>query len=45
MDYEFDKERIVNYWIESSDKDFKAMLDLYNTQNNKLGFIYGTFSD
>ncbi len=41
MDYEFDKERIVNYWIESSDKDFKAMLDLYNTQNNNWALFMG----
>ena len=30
----FDKERNINHWIESSEKDFKAMIDLYQTQNN-----------
>ena len=28
---EFDRERIINHWIESSDKDYKAMIDLYQT--------------
>jgi len=33
MKENFDKERIINYWIESSDKDFKTMNDLYETKN------------
>ncbi|MBA4407980.1 MAG: DNA-binding protein [Odoribacter sp.] len=38
---EFDQERIVNFWIESSDKDFKAMIDLYQTQNNNWALFMG----
>ena len=41
MDTEFDRERIVGHWIESSDKDFKTMIDLYNTQNNSLALFMG----
>lgn len=41
MDREFDKERIVKHWIESSDKDFKAMVDLYQTQNNNWALFMG----
>lgn len=37
----FDKERIINFWIESSDKDFKAMIDLYQTQNNNWALFMG----
>jgi HEPN domain-containing protein len=38
---EFDKERIINHWIESSDKDFKAMIDLYQTHNNHWALFMG----
>ena len=41
MDNEFDTERIVNHWIESSDKDFKTMIDLYKTQNNSWALFMG----
>lgn len=41
MDTEFDRERIVGHWIESSDKDFKTMIDLYNTQNNSWALFMG----
>ena len=41
MENEFDKERIINHWIESSDKDFKAMIDLYQTQNNNWALFMG----
>lgn len=41
MDNEFDRERIVGHWIESSDKDFKTMIDLYNTQNNSWALFMG----
>ena len=34
MDKEFDKDHIINHWIENSDKDFKTMIDLYQTKNN-----------
>ena len=38
---EFDKERIVGHWIESSDKDFKTMMDLHRTQNNNWALFMG----
>jgi len=41
MNTEFDKERIINHWIESSEKDFKAMIDLYQTQNNNWALFMG----
>ena len=41
MAIEFDKERIVDHWIESSDKDFKTMMDLYRTQNNNWALFMG----
>jgi len=41
MDGKFDKEQIVIHWIESSDKDFKTMMDLYNTQNNSWALFMG----
>jgi len=41
MDNEFDKERIINHWIESSDNDFKAMIDLYQTHNNNWALFMG----
>lgn len=41
MNNEFDKERIINHWIESSEKDFKAMIDLYQTQNNNWALFMG----
>ena len=41
MEREFDQERIINHWIESSEKDFKAMIDLYQTQNNNWALFMG----
>jgi len=41
MENNFDKERIINYWIESSDKDFKTMNDLYETKNFSWSLFMG----
>lgn len=41
MDNSFDKKRIINYWIESADKDFKTMLDLFETKNNSWSLFMG----
>ena len=41
MAIDFDKERIVNHWLESSDKDFKTMMDLHLTQNNNWALFMG----
>jgi len=37
----FDAENIFNYWIESSEKDFKTMLDLHETKNNQWALFIG----
>lgn len=41
MDNEFDKDRIINLWIGSSENDFKAMNDLYQTKNNNWALFMG----
>ncbi|MDO9153578.1 MAG: HEPN domain-containing protein [Paludibacter sp.] len=41
MDNSFDKERILNYWIESAENDFKTMNDLYQTKNNSWALFMG----
>ncbi len=41
MDKAFDKDRISNYWIESADKDFKTMNDLYETKNFSWSLFVG----
>jgi HEPN domain-containing protein len=41
MNKEFDKERVINHWIESADHDFKTMIDLYQTQNNNWALFMG----
>jgi len=41
MDNSFDKERIINYWIESAENDFKTMNDLYQTKNNSWALFIG----
>lgn len=41
MDSSFDKESIMNYWIESSENDFKTMKDLYLTKNNNWALFMG----
>lgn len=41
MNKEFDSARIINHWIESSDRDFKTMIDLYQTQNNNWALFMG----
>ncbi len=41
MEGSFDKERIINYWIESAEKDFKTMMDLYTTNNNSWSLFMG----
>jgi HEPN domain-containing protein len=41
MNGEFDAEKTINHWIESSDKDFKTMMDLYETKNNSWALFIG----
>ncbi len=37
----FDKEKIISHWIENSDKDFKTMIDLVETNNNNWALFLG----
>jgi len=37
----FDKESIINYWMESAENDFKTMNDLYVTKNNSWSLFMG----
>ena len=41
MSEKFDKEKLIKYWIDSSDKDFKTMQDLYKTKNNNWALFMG----
>jgi len=41
MDKSIDFDRIIDYWKESSDKDFKTMLDLYQTKNYSWALFMG----
>lgn len=38
---DFDKEKVIVHWIESSDKDFKTMIDLFQTNNNHWALFMG----
>jgi HEPN domain-containing protein len=37
----FDNHKLINYWIESSDQDFKTMTDLFNTRNYQWSLFVG----
>ena len=41
MEKSIDFDRIIDYWKESADKDFKTMLDLYKTQNYSWALFMG----
>ncbi len=41
MENSIDRDRIISYWIESAEKDFKTMLDLYQTKNNSWALFMG----
>ncbi len=41
MNVEFDKEKVINHWIESSYQDYKTMIDLYKTDNNNWALFIG----
>jgi HEPN domain-containing protein len=41
MGNDFDKDGLIDYWIESSDKDYKTMIDLYQTKNNHWALFMG----
>lgn len=41
MDADFNTERIIQHWVEGSDKDFKTMNDLFVTKNNNWALFMG----
>ena len=41
MNNELEKENIINHWIESSDQDYKTMIDLHKTGNNNWTLFMG----
>ncbi len=41
MAEKFDKKKLIRYWIESSDNDFKTMLDLFKTKNYNWSLFMG----
>lgn len=41
MNKNLEKEKLIRHWIDSSDKDFKTMEDLYQTKNNNWALFLG----
>ncbi|HEC42551.1 MAG TPA: HEPN domain-containing protein [Bacteroides sp.] len=41
METKFNREKLVEFWISSSDRDHKTMLDLHSTQNNHWALFMG----
>ena len=41
METGFDKEKLIDYWLGSSDRDYKTMLDLHSTNNNHWALFMG----
>jgi HEPN domain-containing protein len=41
MENDFDRDKLSAYWIESSDSDYKTMLDLFNTKNYSWALFIG----
>ena len=41
MEKNIDKNRLIDFWIDSSEKDFKTMCDLYKTKNNHWALFMG----
>ena len=35
------REKLIKYWIDSSDKDYKTMIDLYDTKNYNWSLFMG----
>lgn len=38
MSDKFDKNKMIDFWFDSSEKDFKTMMDLFQTKNNNWAF-------
>ncbi len=41
MSGKFDKDKLIAYWLDSADKDFKTMQDLYETENYHWALFIG----
>jgi HEPN domain-containing protein len=41
MEEKLDSEKLSAYWIESSDDDYKTMIDMYNTKNYSWALFIG----
>ncbi|MFO7723391.1 MAG: HEPN domain-containing protein [Bacteroidales bacterium] len=41
MNGDVETHKMIHYYIESSDKDFKTMMDLYQTRNNAWALFIG----
>jgi len=41
MPDQFNKNLLIEYWINSPEKDFKTMNDLFNTKNNHWALFMG----
>lgn len=40
-----DKEKLIKYWIDSSDDDYDTMIDMFKSKKVQLVFIHWTFND
>lgn len=41
MSEKVDKEKLITFWLDSSEKDYKTMLDLYKTNNYNWALFMG----
>ena len=41
MSENFSKDKLINYWLDSSDKDYLTMLDLFETKNYHWALFMG----
>jgi|SRR6056297_2066201 len=41
MSEKFDKNKLIDFWLDSSEKDFKTMMDLFRTKNNNWTLFMG----
>ena len=41
MEENFNKFKLIDYWLSSSDRDYKTMLDLHSTKNNHWALFMG----
>ena len=41
MSEKFDKNKLIDFWLDSSEKGFKTMMDLFRTKNNNWSLFMG----